>query len=332
MGRPVALFTGQWTDVPIEELAAQAHGWGFEGLELMCAGDHFDVDKAVASDAYLRDKHAQMEKHKLRISSLNSSLVSQCICDDPIDDRHKAILSPALWGDGRPEGVRQRCAEELKKTVVAARRMGLDVVKIMTGSSIWSKLYFFPPVTPEVIEAGFKDFADRFNPILDVCDQQKVRLAFEAHPTSIAYDIVTAERALAAIGEREAFGFNFDPSHLVHQLVDPVLFIERFAHRIYGVHVKDTRLNLNGRNSILGSHLPFGDARRGWDFCSAGRGDVKWDLLFRALNRIGYGGWLGIEWEDPGMDRQWGVREALAMVRRQDFPPAHAAFDAVFTR
>lgn len=330
MPRPVALFTGQWADLPIETLAAKARGFGFDGLELACWGDHFDVDRALDGDAYLRDKRAQLERHGLRLSALNHSLVGQCICDDPIDDRHRAILPAAIWGDGNPEGVRRRAADHMVKAVHAARRVGVDVLKTLTGSAIWSKLYFFPPVTRQQIEAGFRDFADRFAPILAACQQTGVRIAFEPHPTSIAYDIVTAERALAALGGHPSFGFNFDPSHFVHQMVDPVLFVSTFADRIFGVHVKDVRLNLDGRSSILGSHLDFGDPRRGWDFCSAGRGEVKWDRLFRALNRAGYQGWLAIEWEDPGMDREWGARESLELVRRMDFTPATAAFDAAF--
>ena len=90
-------------------------------------------------------------------------------------------------------------------------------------------------------------------------------------------------------------------------------------------------MNLTGRNSILSSHLDFGDYRRGWDFVSPGRGDVDWDQIVRALNRIGYSGPLSIEWEDSGMDRDWGAPEALAMVRSQDFSPSNVAFDAAFS-
>jgi sugar phosphate isomerase/epimerase len=331
MPRSVALFTGQWADLPLDVLAEKASAWGFDGLELACWGDHFDVEQALESDAYVRAKRGQIERHRLKVSAINSSLIGQCICDDPIDHRHKAILPAHIWGDGNPEGVRQRAAEHMKNAARAAKRLGVGCVKLLTGSSIWQKLYSFPPTSPKEIEAGFRSFADRFLPILEVFRAEGVAVAFEPHPTSIAYDIVTARRALEAVGGHPSFGFNFDPSHFVHQFVNPVFFLEEFADRIYGVHIKDTRLNLDGRTSILGSHLEFGDARRGWDFCSAGRGDVKWDSVFRTLNRIGYKGWLAIEWEDPGMDREWGAVEALAMVRRQDFVPAAGAFDAAFS-
>ena len=265
----------------------------------------------------------------MKCFAISSHLVGQCICD-PIDDRHKAILPPRIWGDGDPEGVRQRAAEEIKNTARAAKLFGVDIVNGFTGSSVWRKLYFFPPTSQADIDVGYKDFADRWLPILDVFKEEGVKFGLEVHPTEIAYDIITARRALDAVNNHPNFGFNFDPSHFIHQFINPVFFIEEFPDRIFHMHVKDSRVQLNGRNSILSSHLDFGDPRRGWDFVSPGRGDVKWDHIVRALNRIGYEGPLSIEWEDSGMDREWGAPEALKMIRSQDFTPSAMAFDAAF--
>jgi sugar phosphate isomerase/epimerase len=224
------------------------------------------------------------------------------VCD-PIDQRHQGILPPRLWGDGDPEGVRQRCADEVKNTARAAAAFGVNIVNGFTGSAVWHLIYSFPPNDFEVVEAGYQDFADRWNPIMDVFDEVGVKWGLEVHPTEIAYDFVTTEKALDAIGRRSAFGINFDPSHFAHQFLDSVAYIEQFADRIYHVHVKDSKKRLDGRRSILGSHLNFGDAARGWDFVSPGHGDVEFEEMFRALNRIGYDGPLSIEWEDSGMDR-----------------------------
>jgi sugar phosphate isomerase/epimerase len=324
------LFTGQWADLPLETLAKKASTWGFDGLELACWGDHFDVEMALEKDSYVGEKRALLERNKLKCLAISSHLVGQCVADDPIDERHKAILSPALWGDGKSEGVRQRCAEHMKSTARAAKLFGVEVVNGFTGSPVWAKLYFFPPTSQAQIDAGYKDFAARWLPILDAFKKEGVKFALEVHPTEIAYDIITARRALDALKEHPSFGFNFDPSHFIHQFVNPVAFIEEFPTRIFNCHVKDSRVQLNGRNSILGSHLDFGDSRRGWDFVSPGRGDVKWDPIIRAFNRIGYKGPLSIEWEDSGMDRDWGAPEALAMIRKQDFTASQVAFDAAF--
>ena len=330
MARPVTLFTGQFADLPLAELAPLAKGWGYDGLELACWGDHFEVDKALADPHYVKDKRAFLEGHGLGCWAISNHLVGQAVADRHIDERHQSVLPPRLWGDGEPEGVRQRAAREVMDTARAAAAFGVTRVNGFTGSPIWHLLYSWPPNNWDTVEAGYKEFADRWNPIMDVFDQEGVRFGLEVHPTEIASDIVTTEKTLAAIGHRPAFGINFDPSHLHHQFVDPVLFVETFADRIYHVHVKNAVRTLNGRTSILGSHLDFGDARRGWDFRTPGRGGVDFEEIVRTLNRIGYDGPLSVEWEDSGMDRAQGAPEAAAFVKRTDFQPSGRAFDAAF--
>ena len=329
MNRPVTLFTGQWADLPLEELARKAGEWGFDGLELACWGDHFEVDRALAEDGYVRSIQEVLERNHLNCFAIGAHLVGQCVCD-PIDPRHQAILPPEVWGDGDPEGVRQRAAERMKDTARAAAHLGVTQVNGFTGSAVWHMLYSFPPNDFAEIERGYEDFAERWGPIVDVFDTEGVRFGLEVHPTEIAYDFVTTRKTLDAIGRREGFGVNFDPSHFAHQHLDSAAFVLEFADRIYHVHVKDSKKTLDGRKSILGGHLNFGELERGWDFVSPGHGDVDFETLLRALNRIGYEGPLSIEWEDSGMDREYGARDALAFVRRSDFAPSRVAFDAAF--
>ena len=332
MARPVTLFTGQWADLPLETLARKASDMDFDGLELACWGDHFDVQKALSDDSYCQSRHDILEKHGLKVWSISNHLVGQAVCDN-IDARHQSILPPHVWGDGDPEGVRQRAAKELMDTARAAAKLGVKVVNGFTGSSIWHLLYSFPPVDPQMIDDGFKDFADRFNPIMDVFDEVGVRFGLEVHPTEIAFDISSAKRALDAIGNREAFGFNYDPSHFGYQGVDYVGFIEEFADRIYHVHMKDVWWSSNHtRAGVFGGHTSFGDRDRYWDFRSIGRGSIDFEEIIRSLNRIGYNGPLSIEWEDSGMDREEGADEACAYVKAVDFTPAHGAFDSAFAK
>ena len=216
-------------------------------------------------------------------------------------------------------------------TARAAAAFGVEVVVGFTGSSIWHTVAMFPPVPAAMIDEGYTDFARRWNPILDVFDAEGVRFAHEVHPSEIAYDFWTTSRALEAVGHRPAFGLNFDPSHFVWQDLDPVAFLADYRDRIYHVDCKEARKRLDGRNGRLGSHLPWGDPRRGWDFVSAGRGDIRWEDIFRMLNSIGYRGPISIEWEDAGMDRLAGAAEAITFLRRFDFDPPQAAFDAAFS-
>jgi sugar phosphate isomerase/epimerase len=331
MARPITLCTGQWADLPVEELARKCREFGYDGLELACWGDHFEVDKALSEGDYCAKKRELLEKNGMQVFAVSNHLVGQAVLD-VIDARHQAILPPRIWGDGDPAGVNQRAADELKNTARAAQKLGVDVVNGFTGSSVWHLLYSFPPVPPAAIDEGFKLLAERFNPILDVFGECGVKFALEVHPTEIAFDLYTAERALEALGHREEFGFNFDPSHLIWQGVDPVEFIRAFPDRIYHVHMKDAIVTLDGKSGILASHLNFGDPRRGWDFRSLGRGGIHFEEIIRALNQIGYQGPLSVEWEDSGMDREHGAKEAVDFVRKIDFEPSRVAFDAAFDK
>lgn len=331
MTRPMTLFTGQWADLPLDELAQKAAGWGYDGLELACWGDHFDVVAALDDDNYCHRKGEQLAHHGLEVFAISNHLVGQAVCDNPIDERHRGILPERIWGNGDPEGIRRRAAEDMQNAARAARRLGVDVVVGFTGSSIWHTWQNFPPNPPEMIERGFADFADRFHPILDVFDDEGVRFAFEMHPSEIAYDYYTTVRAIEALDGRRAFGLNFDPSHFVWQDLDPVTFVLDFADRIAHVDCKGAKVRTgDGRRGRLSSHLPWADLRRGWDFVSVGHDDVPWEDCFRALNQIGYTGPISVEWEDAGMDREVGAAEALQFLRRLDWTPPTAAFDAAF--
>ncbi len=326
--RPVTLFTGQWADLSLETICKKAKEFGYDGVELACWGDHIEVEKA--DDAYCKGKLELLKRYDLQLFSISTHLVGQAVSDN-IDERHKAVLPPHVWGDGDPEGVRQRAAEEIIKTGETAKKLGLKVVNGFTGSPIWHLIYSFPPVPKSMIDKGYEDFAKRWRPILDAYEKMGVKYTLEVHPTEIAFDIASAERALEALDHHPAFGFNYDPSHFTYQGVDYIEFIYRFAEQIHHVHIKDSKYSEKPTEAgVFGGHLEFGDRRRYWDFVSPGRGDVDFEEVIRALNRINYNGPLSVEWEDSGMDREHGAREACEFVKSIDFKPSDVAFDDAF--
>lgn len=330
MGRPITLFTGQWADLPLEQLAQKVASWGYDGMELACWGDHFNVDKAVSDPRYLEDKRALLDRHGLNVWAIGNHLTGQLVLD-PNDHRTDDWVPQELAGDS--EGKRAWAIEQMKKTARAAQAFGVDVVTGFTGSSIWHWIYPFPPVSEADIKKGYDHFAEVWGPILDTFKEVGVKFALEVHPGEIAFDFYSAEMALEAVGRHPSFGFNFDPSHLIWQHVDPVQFIYAFSDRIYHVHAKDAEITLDGRTGILSSHLPFGDHRRGWDFRSVGRGDVDFGGIIKALNQIGYTGPLSVEWEDNHMERDHGAKEACEYLRDIDFPPAETgSFEDAFKK
>ena len=314
MARNVTLFTGQWADLPLDTMAQKASEFGYDGIELACWGDHFEVDKAQEK-SYCDGRHELLSKYGLKTWAISNHLVGQAVCDK-IDERHKAILPPHVWGDGNPVDVQKRAAEEMIKTGIAAKNLGVSVVNGFTGSSIWPYLYSFPPVPPQWIEDGFADFAERFKPILDEYQSMGIKFALEVHPTEIAFDSSSAKRAIDALDGHPAFGFNYDPSHLGYQGVDYVQFIYDFSDRIFHVHMKDVYWSDTPKSAgVFGGHTNFGDPARYWEFRSLGRGSVDFEEIIRALNEIKYSGPLSVEWEDIRMNREAGAEEACHFVK-----------------
>jgi sugar phosphate isomerase/epimerase len=327
MARPVTLCTGQWADLPFEEVCKKASAWGYDGLELACWGDHMDVRKAALDPAYVKEKWQVLKKYNLGCWSISMHLAGQCV-GDIYDKRLNAFVPDAV--KGKPDKLRKWAINKMMLSAKAAKAMGVGVVNGFMGSPIWKAWYSFPPTPEEMIEAGFNRIFNLWTPIFDEFDRRGIKFALEVHPTEIAFDFYSADRLLTKFNRRATLGFNFDPSHLVWQGVEPHLFIREFADRIYHVHMKDAAVTLDGKAGILGSHLPFGDLRRGWNFRSLGHGDVPFEEIIRELNSIGYEGPLSVEWEDMGMDREYGAKEALDFVRSINFAPSVRAFDKDF--
>ena len=324
MGRPVTLFTGQWADLPFEEICKKASSWGYEGLEIACWGDHMDVRKAVSDSDYVAQKLEILKKYDLKCWALGAHLSGQCVGDE--DDPRLLAFAPDELID-TPEKISAWATEEMIFTAQAAEKMGCYVVTGFMGSSIWKYLYSFPPNSDEQIEEGYQKVLKLWTPILDEFDKCKMKFALEVHPSEIAYDFYTTEHLFKVFNKRSTLGLNFDPSHLVWQGVDPKIFVREFADRIYHVHMKDAAVTLDGKSGILASHLPFGDMRRGWDFRSLGHGDVNFEEIIRELNAAKYAGPLSVEWEDTGMDREFGVAESVEFVKKINFSPSDIAFD-----
>ena len=323
MARPVTIFTGQWADLGLEEMCRTAKDMGYEGLEIASWGQ-IDLQKAAEDPEYIRDLKGTLEKYGLGCWAIGAHLPGQCVGD--VWDPRLDGFAPAELA-GKPDEIRAWGIQQLKYAAMAAKAMGVGVVTGFMGSPIWKMWYSFPQTTEEMVEAGFQQIKGLWTPIFDVFDKCGVKFALEVHPTEIAFDYYSTRKLLEVFEYRETLGINFDPSHLIWQGMDTAMFLYDFADRVYHVHIKDAAVNLNGRNGILGSHITFGDPRRGWNFVSPGHGDVDFDKIIRILNVKGYDGPLSVEWEDSGMDRIFGGTEACAFTKKINFSPSAIAFD-----
>ncbi|PWJ47784.1 sugar phosphate isomerase/epimerase family protein [Faecalicatena contorta] len=324
MTRPITLASGQFGDMSLEALCKMTSEIGYQGLELATHA-HFDVARALEDPGYIPQIKSVLAAHNLNCYAISAHLTGQCVGDvwDPrLDNFAPAELS------GNPEEIRKWAVQEMIRTVKAAHQMGVKVITCFTGSPIWAWWYSYPQTTPQMIEDGFQLIYDLWTPIFDMFDQYDIKFALEVHPTEIAFDYYSTQMLLKKFKYRKTLGINYDPSHLVWQGVNELAFLREFADRIYHVHVKDVKMNRNEKAGILGSHLEFGDTRRGWNFVSVGHGDVDFDGIIRELNQMGYDGPLSVEWEDSGMKRELGAAESFEYINQMNFTPSNIAFDA----
>ncbi|MDR0314262.1 MAG: sugar phosphate isomerase/epimerase [Treponema sp.] len=324
MSRPVTIFSGQWADLPFETLCEKVKSFGYDGIEIASWGDHLDLKKAATDPKYVEGRKAILKKYGLKTWAISVHLAGQCVGDN-WDPRLDGFAPPAL--SGKPEEIRKWAIQEAKYAAAAAKNMGVKVVTGFMGSPVWAYWYSFPQTTEKMIDDAFAHIVKLWTPIFDEFDKYGIKFALEVHPTEIAFDYYSAERLLKEFKNRKTLGFNFDPSHLVWQGVTPHIFLRDFASKIYHVHMKDAAVTLDGKAGILGSHITFGDTRRGWNFRSLGHGDVDFENIIRELNAMNYKGPLSVEWEDSGMEREYGAKEACDFVRNVDFSPSNVAFD-----
>ncbi|MCL2211072.1 MAG: sugar phosphate isomerase/epimerase [Treponema sp.] len=324
MSRPITLFSGQWADMPFEKFCEKAKSFGYEGIEIACLGDHLDLKKAATDAKYVEERKNILKNFGLKVFAIGTHLIGQCVGDNP--DPRIAALIPQGAGT-KPDEIRKWAAQEMKYAAVAAKNLGVKIVTGFMGNPIWAYWYSIPQVTEQMITDAYAQIIKAWTPIFDDFDKNGIKYALEVHPAQIAFDYYTAERLLKEFKNRKTLGFNLDPSHLVWQGVSPALFIRDFHRQLLHVHMKDTAVTLDGKSSILGSFLNFGDVRRGWNFRSPGHGDVDFENFIRELNAINYKGPLSVEWEDSGMNREVGAKEACEFVKNINFSPTDTAAD-----
>lgn len=324
MGRLVTLFTGQWTDLPFDVICEKASAMGYEGLEIACWGNHLNPSKAVQDDKYVEELKSILKKNNLKCDALGSHLIGQCVGD--YNDPRLNNFAPEEYWD-KPEDIRKWAIQEMKNVAVAAKKMGANVVTGFTGSPIWKYLYSFPQTSSELVESGYDEIVELWTPILEIFRQNGIKFAFEVHPSEIAFDYYSTQKLLEKFAHIDEFGLNFDPSHLIWQGITPHIFLKDFIDKVYHVHMKDASVTLDGRSGLLGSHIDFGDLRRGWNFRSLGHGDVDFENIIRVLNASNYQGPLSVEWEDSGMEREFGATEAAAFIKKIDFISSNIKFD-----
>ena len=251
----------------------------------------------------------KIEKHSLMISALSNHLEGQLVLG-PLDK------STDMWFHGSPEEKVKYGIRRMKKTAEAAAALDVSVVNGFIGSPNWGAWYIYPPTNEQIYEEVFQLLSERWGEILDSFNKYQIRFALEVHPQEQACNIETAKKALEAVNHNKMFGFNFEPSHFVWQLIDPVVFIKTFADRIFHCHAKDGELvKENLPTSGCTSTGSWRRSDRGFRFRVPGWGDVPWRRVITALAEVGYDYVLSYEHEDPILNAEDGCEKCIDFLR-----------------
>ncbi len=326
--RGPAVFLAQFmgSEPPFNNLA-NIGGWfaglGYKGIQIPSWDQRvFDLDQAATSKAYCDDYRATLATMGLEPTEVAGHLQGQVLAVHPAYEELFAAFHPAgLSGLQRTEWA----AAELKKCVLASANLGLRHIPTLSGGFAWHLMYPWPQRPPGLIDEAFKELAARWRPLLDLANEKGCIFGYELHPGSDVYDGATFEQFLEQVDDHPAAGINYDPSHFLLQQLDYCAFIQIYAKRIAGFHVKDAEFRPSGRVGVYGGYQ--GWAGRAGRFRSLGDGQVDFTRVFTLMAEAGYSGWAVLEWECCVKSPEQGAAEGAPFIARHIIETTQKAFD-----
>ena len=285
-----------------ERALALAAELGFEAIELPvdARSPFVDLEEALAGGHHRITRAVRAAG--LAISALSNHQEGQLLLGP--HGRDNAIFA------GSPEAKARHARDRLVRTAELAQRLEVDVVCGFTGCEDSSR--WFPWPVEDAHEQMAAPFREAVLPVLDRYAACGVRFAHECHPRQFAYNLETAQLALAAVDHHPALAFNFDPANLLLAGMDPVVFVAELGARIAHVHAKDGELVAHhaSRSGLLAHGAPH-RRDRGFRFRVPGWGDLSWRRIVSELQLAGYRGVLSVEHEDPTMSPREGLVQAV---------------------
>jgi sugar phosphate isomerase/epimerase len=227
-----------------------------------------------------------------------------------------------------PDAATARAYDEVfRKTVRLAEQMRVPVVVTFSGCPGDSDGARHPnwvtnPWPPEFLEVLDWQWSARVVPYWTdaarFAADHGVKVALEAHPGFVVYNVDTALKLREAAGP--TIGVNFDPSHFFWQGVDVPAAIRALGSAIFHVHAKDVALDPQNVavNGVIDVKTYRRMAERSWLFRSVGWGhdELEWKRIVSALRLSGYDYVMSIEHEDALASRDEGLKQAVDLLSR----------------
>jgi sugar phosphate isomerase/epimerase len=325
-----AIFLAQFiSDKPpfneLKSICKWAASLGFKGVQIPTGDKRFiDLKKVAESKTFADEYRGTVESCGVKITELSTHLQGQLVAVHPAFDILFDGFAPKSMR-GNPKARTAWAIDQLKLAAKASKNLGINVHVTFSGSLLWHTVYPWPQRSKGLVDAGFKELAKRWLPILNVFDKQGVDLCYEVHAGEDLHDGITFERFLDATGKHPRVNLLYDPSHFILQQLDYIQYIDHYHSFIKMFHVKDAEYNPTGKCGVYGGYQDWGD--RPGRFRSLGDGQVDFKRIFSKLAQYGYPGWAVLEWECCIKHPEQGAAEGAKFIKDHIIRVTDKAFD-----
>ncbi len=326
---PAIFFAQFMDDKPpfnsLDGLCQWSSELGYKGVQIPTNTTALiDLEKAAGSQDYCDEFKGKVNSYGLEITELSTHIQGQLVAVHPAHDVLFDVFAPDHI-KGNYKARTEWATQQMKFAAIASQRLGLKAHATFSGSLLWPAVHPWPQQPTGLIDAGFKELAKRWKPILDTFEDNGVAVCYEVHPVEDIHDGDTFERFLAATNNHKAVNILYDPSHFVLQQLDYIQYIDHYHEFIKAFHVKDSEFNPTGKKGTFGGYNDW--RNRAGRYRSPGDGQVDFKTIFSKLTEYGCDVWAVLEWECVIKSPEQGAREGAPFISRHIIEATEKAFD-----